>query len=312
MDTVEHKKGKIYYSMGEVAEMFDVSQPLIRFWESKFDILKPGKNKKGNRLFTPKDIDNFKLIYHLVKERGMTLAGAQKCIKSNPEGISRDMEIAERLQKIRALLMEIREELKTDGSEVYHDGEPGDSEPLPAAMNAPTGKKPRPEKKRDTAEQTSYAPIPLVSADELIDLRAEQEWVSEELASLDELDGNIAELSTGDVVTKAQADQLLEDPALLPKDMRTPDFPGSKAESADPLFTAPEVIGATDITEEEFEMLDDEPAPDYPEDILSAQIVEETTSERGELSLFADTEPTLDNTGTEEKPKPRIIEQTLF
>ena len=77
MTTSERKSRKIYYTMGEVSEMFDVNPSLIRFWEQKFDILKPDKNKKGNRLFTPKDVENLKLIYHLVKEKGMTLKGAQ-------------------------------------------------------------------------------------------------------------------------------------------------------------------------------------------------------------------------------------------
>ena len=77
MSAAERKSKKIYYTMGEVSEMFDVNPSLIRFWEQKFDILKPDKNKKGNRLFTPADIENLKLIYHLVKENGMTLAGAQ-------------------------------------------------------------------------------------------------------------------------------------------------------------------------------------------------------------------------------------------
>ena len=98
--------------MGEVSEMFDVNPSLIRFWEQKFDILKPDKNKKGNRLFTPTDVENLKLIYHLVKEEGMTLAGAQKRIKQNPEGLKRDLEIVDRLQQLRALLLEVRQELK--------------------------------------------------------------------------------------------------------------------------------------------------------------------------------------------------------
>ena len=72
MSAAERKRKKIYYTMGEVSEMFDVNPSLIRFWEQKFDILKPDKNKKGNRLFTPADIENLKLIYHLVKENGMT------------------------------------------------------------------------------------------------------------------------------------------------------------------------------------------------------------------------------------------------
>ena len=92
--------------------MFDVNPSLIRFWEQKFDILKPDKNKKGNRLFTPTDVENLKLIYHLVKEEGMTLAGAQKRIKQNPEGLKRDMEIVDRLQRLKTLLLEVRQELK--------------------------------------------------------------------------------------------------------------------------------------------------------------------------------------------------------
>ena len=96
--------------------MFDVKPSLIRFWEQKFDILKPHKNKKGNRMFTPQDVDNLALIYHLVKERGMTLAGAQMRIRQNKEGAQRDREVVERLMAIRSLLMEIREELKEDGT----------------------------------------------------------------------------------------------------------------------------------------------------------------------------------------------------
>lgn len=111
-DRTERKSRRIYYSMGEVAEMFDVNPSLIRYWESRFDILKPDKNKKGNRLFTPTDVDNLKLIYYLVKEKGMTLDGAQKRIKENKEGLNHDLEIIDRLQSIRAMLVEIREELK--------------------------------------------------------------------------------------------------------------------------------------------------------------------------------------------------------
>lgn len=99
--------------MGEVAEMFDVNASLIRFWEQKFDVLKPDKNKKGNRLFTPADVENLKLIYHLVKENGMTLAGAQKKLKENRDGVTKNLDVIEKLQEIRALLLEVRQELKT-------------------------------------------------------------------------------------------------------------------------------------------------------------------------------------------------------
>ncbi|MBL4706809.1 MAG: MerR family transcriptional regulator [Flavobacteriales bacterium] len=77
------KSTKLYYSIGEVSKMFDVNASLIRFWEKEFSIIKPKKNKKGNRLFTKKDIDNLHIIYNLVKERGFTLEGAKKKMKEN-------------------------------------------------------------------------------------------------------------------------------------------------------------------------------------------------------------------------------------
>lgn len=79
----EKETEKLYWTIGEVAEMFDVNTSLIRFWEKEFDIIKPHKNKKGNRLFTKPDIDNFKQIYQLVKQRGFTLEGARKELKGN-------------------------------------------------------------------------------------------------------------------------------------------------------------------------------------------------------------------------------------
>jgi DNA-binding transcriptional MerR regulator len=84
----EFKIEKLYYPIGEVAEMFDVSSSLIRYWEKEFDILKPRKNKKGNRLFTKVDIENLKIIFHLVKERGYTLEGAKQKLKDNKSGCS--------------------------------------------------------------------------------------------------------------------------------------------------------------------------------------------------------------------------------
>ena len=93
---------KLFYSMGEVSEMFDVNPSLIRHWESKFEVLKPQKNKKGNRMFTPEDVENLKLIYHLVKERGMTLDGARRALKGGGmPGVARDMELLERLQSMK-------------------------------------------------------------------------------------------------------------------------------------------------------------------------------------------------------------------
>tara|TARA_B100000900_G_scaffold32531_1_gene24605 strand:- start:8341 stop:8676 length:336 start_codon:yes stop_codon:yes gene_type:complete len=102
---------KLYYSIGEVADMFRVNISLLRFWEKEFDILKPKKNKKGNRMFTTKDLDNLKIIYHLVKERGYTLEGAKKKLKENKEDTINNIEIVNRLKDIRQFLAELKEEL---------------------------------------------------------------------------------------------------------------------------------------------------------------------------------------------------------
>jgi DNA-binding transcriptional MerR regulator len=107
----ERKVEKLYYSIGEVAEMFDVNASLIRFWEKEFDIIKPKKNKKGNRFFTLQDIDNLRLIYHLVKEKGLTLSGARKKIKENREDVNNNYEVIKTLTDIKALLLDIRESL---------------------------------------------------------------------------------------------------------------------------------------------------------------------------------------------------------
>ena len=105
---------KIYYTMGEVAEMFDVNASLIRYWGTQFSCLKPHRNKKGNRLFSPADIETLKRIYHYVKECGMTLEGAKRALRgdrSEGEAGSSDMELLERLQAIRSTLIAVRDSL---------------------------------------------------------------------------------------------------------------------------------------------------------------------------------------------------------
>ena len=102
---------KQYFSIGEVARQFDVSTSLIRFWENEFEILKPKKNRKGNRLFTPTDIGNLKIIYHLVKERGFTLEGAKRKLRENKEDTLNNFEIVESLKKLKEFLNEIKENL---------------------------------------------------------------------------------------------------------------------------------------------------------------------------------------------------------
>ncbi|MBN2167085.1 MAG: MerR family transcriptional regulator [Marinilabiliaceae bacterium] len=107
----EIKIEKLYYSIGEVAEMFGVNTSLIRFWEKEFDVIKPHKNKKGNRLFTPKDVENFHLIYHLVKEKGLTLKGAAKKLKENKEDTIHNFEVVRNLEAIKTMLLELKENL---------------------------------------------------------------------------------------------------------------------------------------------------------------------------------------------------------
>jgi DNA-binding transcriptional MerR regulator len=107
----EKKVEKLYYSIGEVADMFGVNTSLIRFWEKEFDIIKPKKNKKGNRFFTLQDIENIRLIYHLVKEKGLTLGGAKKKLEENREDTNNNFEVVKTLTEIKSLLLEIRESL---------------------------------------------------------------------------------------------------------------------------------------------------------------------------------------------------------
>lgn len=102
---------KLFYPIGEVAEMFDLPASTIRFWEKEFDILKPKKNKKGNRLFTNEDIDNLRIIHSLVKENGYTLAGAKAHIKSMKKGDPETAELQKSLLHIRKQLERLKEVL---------------------------------------------------------------------------------------------------------------------------------------------------------------------------------------------------------
>jgi DNA-binding transcriptional MerR regulator len=111
MAPVKKEPEKLYYSIGEVAEMFNLNASLIRFWEKEFDIIKPHKNKKGNRLFTQEDLDNFHLIYNLVKEQGYTLKGAKQQLKNHPETTREQFEIIKSLKKVKGFLEDLKNEL---------------------------------------------------------------------------------------------------------------------------------------------------------------------------------------------------------
>ena len=102
---------KLYYSIGETAEMLDVPVSTVRFWENEFNILKPMKNKKGNRMFTPTDIKNLKIIHHLLKEEGMTISGVRKRLSGKMEEADYKYEINESLSKIKSLLLDLKDSL---------------------------------------------------------------------------------------------------------------------------------------------------------------------------------------------------------
>ena len=102
---------KRYYRIGEVAQAFGVNTSLIRFWENEFDVLKPKKNKKGNRLFTQEDVKNLQMIYFLVKEKGFTLEGAKKKLKENPDDIYSKHDLILRLEEVKNQLIQIKNQL---------------------------------------------------------------------------------------------------------------------------------------------------------------------------------------------------------
>lgn len=107
-----HKIEKLYYSIGEVAEMFGVSNSLLRYWESEFNIIKPRKTSNGNRLYTKKDIDTIKIIYHLVKEKGFTLDGAKKKLKeSGPNKLQVNVDVSEKLKSLKEFLSELKDQI---------------------------------------------------------------------------------------------------------------------------------------------------------------------------------------------------------
>lgn len=137
---------KLFYSMGEVAEMFDVNQSLIRYWGEQFDALKPKRNKKGNRMFTPEDVETLKMIYHLVKERGMTLDGARRALKNRRRADAaapRDVELLERLQRLKAMLLEVRERIGDEGIAIADSDDTADeaaSEPASEPEKTESGR----------------------------------------------------------------------------------------------------------------------------------------------------------------------------
>jgi len=111
MDYEKPQTEKVYYKIGEAAKILSVPVSTVRFWENEFNILKPMKNKKGNRLFTPQDLKNLKIIHRLIKEEGMTLAGVKKRMSGKFDETNYKFEITESLQKIKSMLLDIRDNI---------------------------------------------------------------------------------------------------------------------------------------------------------------------------------------------------------
>ncbi|RSK44785.1 MerR family transcriptional regulator [Hymenobacter perfusus] len=106
---------KQYFTIGEVAAQFNVAPSLIRFWETEFEELRPRKSKKGNRLYTPQDVDIFRTIYHLVKERGYTIPGARDMLKQKGPQLKEKIDVIQSLEKIRKFMVTMKKELDTIG-----------------------------------------------------------------------------------------------------------------------------------------------------------------------------------------------------
>lgn len=142
---------KLYYSMGEVTEMFDVEPTVIRYWCTQFSCLRPKRNAKGNRLFSQQDVERLKRIHHLLRERKLTIEGAQKAMRKRTiaaeEVSDNDMVLLEQLQTLRAMLVEMRESIgeeepveEVSDKAVEQSVEVADGEPTPKKKRAPRRK----------------------------------------------------------------------------------------------------------------------------------------------------------------------------
>ena len=234
---------KLYYSMGEVAEMFDVNQSLLRHWESQFPILRPKRNKKGNRLFTPQDVEHLKQIYHLVKECGMTLEGAKRAMRGqrSGKGVSRDVELMERLQRIRALLVEVSEELKGDGESVLADADAVDvvaDSGFPAGTRVPAdggaagavlpaGTAPEPDVAAEPQAESAAGPFP--------DVVAEPEAEMASVQVVESLSGPAPETAPGPQVVTAAEPEAETASAQVAEPLSEPETETASAQVAEPL-----------------------------------------------------------------------------
>lgn len=111
MKETDPEKLKLYYTIGEVSEMLDVNQSLLRYWESEFKTIKPKRSPKGTRYYSQKDIEEIKLIHYLLKERKLKIEGAKQVLKNNRDNATRTQQVVERLKSLRNELVEIIDDM---------------------------------------------------------------------------------------------------------------------------------------------------------------------------------------------------------
>jgi DNA-binding transcriptional MerR regulator len=114
------KQEKILYSIQEVAKMFQVNASLLRYWEKEFDSIRPYRSEKGTRQYREEDIEAIRLVYHLVREKGLTLTGARQKLKVNKENVIQTEEIVYRLKSIRAEILAFKEEIEEMEKQLIH------------------------------------------------------------------------------------------------------------------------------------------------------------------------------------------------
>lgn len=183
MEEIIHPKGKIYYSVGEVCELFGVNASLLRFWEEEFPILKIAKNSRGHRIYTTADVDNLRLIYHLVKEQGMTLEGARKRLRGNRKEVNHEAEIVERLRNIRNMLAALKAEMGDEVEVIEIDDEQTAEESAPVterAAAAPAIAEESPKEEAVVAESVAPQPVAETLADFKMEMPSAEPQPAEE------------------------------------------------------------------------------------------------------------------------------------
>lgn len=297
-----------FYSMGEVAEMMDVTQTTIRFWESKFDVLEPHKNARGKRMFTPEDLGLLKTIYHLVKERGMTLAGARKHLKANRKAIERDMQIAERLHSIRALLVEVRQELGGEGIVIENtateDVVAADSVPATGGVLA-----------AEPAFAAAGSDFVSVTEGPVTGLPLEAVGSATDCYLSGETDGSAVDYLSG--ADFSASDDTCGETAWLASEPFVGEMRPTGVDPVptanDPAATIGPAVVANEATEQKPQTEPSVVAAETPEAGTETEIEQKASTEPAAVTTeVTEQKPQTEPAAEAEKPKPKYVEQTLF